>query len=208
MTDVGSARVFDLASYRARAAAFLLDFMIVGLAAVLTIELLLPALFAGSSQEGGAEAAAALVMIGAILIPAAFYGPVTTCRRKHPGQTLGKQLMGIATVSEDGSFLTYRQALKRETVLKFLLLTAAMASVIGWVWVAVDLLWPLRDSQNRAMHDRIAKTRVVRAASAHDSVVAKVRAAPRPRSLQALLLRLGRFEVSLVARVRATLRRR
>jgi uncharacterized RDD family membrane protein YckC len=80
----------------------------------------------------------------------------------HNGQTLGKQWVGIRVIRDTGEPFTWGWALLREFVVKTLL--------FGWVGsfflsipTLLDFLWPLWDDQNRALHDMVVSTHVVRA---------------------------------------------
>jgi uncharacterized RDD family membrane protein YckC len=56
---------------------------------------------------------------------------------------------------------------------------ASAISYIGTLYLLVDVLWPLRDPQGRALHDKFAGTCVVRKA---DQVVARPSAEERTPS--------------------------
>ena len=90
----------------------------------------------------------------------------------HNGQTLGKQGAGIAVLRNDGRPMDYSTAALREIVCKggpSLVGSALVAagSALGLIFLLVplvDYLWPLWDTENRALHDHVAKTHVVRLA--------------------------------------------
>ena len=71
----------------------------------------------------------------------------------HGGQTLGKQAAGIRVLTEDGAPVGLGRAAGRELV-------KALFGVTFVLYV-IDVLWPLWQSENRALHDLIAGTRVV-----------------------------------------------
>lgn len=91
----------------------------------------------------------------------------------HNGQTPGKQALGIRVAYPDGKRVDWGAALLRELVIKGLLLglTGAVASFVtfflfGFGFVIpyiLDFLWPLWDEENRAVHDMIVNSRVVKA---------------------------------------------
>jgi uncharacterized RDD family membrane protein YckC len=99
-------------------------------------------------------AAAAVILLG--------YAPYLMCREgEHNGQTWGKQAAGIRVVKEDRQAMAFGSSLLRELVIKTILFGWIGGSVfIGWL---LDVLWPLWDDQNRALHDMIVATRVVQA---------------------------------------------
>jgi uncharacterized RDD family membrane protein YckC len=83
------------------------------------------------------------------------------------GQTLGKKVLGIRVVRTDGNHMSLSRAAWREVALKFVLLgLVGSAPLVGLLisellfWA--DGLWPLWDRENRALHDMLAGTRVVR----------------------------------------------
>lgn len=90
----------------------------------------------------------------------------------HNGQTLGKQALGIAIMRNDGYPLDLTTTSIRELLCKGLPPLIVTLLIIGGVRVAsllllavlLDYLWPLWDSENRALHDHIAQTHVVRRA--------------------------------------------
>jgi uncharacterized RDD family membrane protein YckC len=130
-----------------------IDLAIVGLAAVLTILLLggeLEDLVAGSPQW--------FVVLGGVL-PAMAYFPMIM--RATDGQTLGKMATRIRVVRTDGKRVSFARATWREVVLKTFVVSL-LPGVLGVLWL-LDDLWPLWDRENRAIHDMLAGTRVVRA---------------------------------------------
>ncbi|MGH3392754.1 MAG: RDD family protein [Actinomadura sp.] len=82
------------------------------------------------------------------------------------GRTLGKRLSGVVVVSEDGRMGVTR-ALVRAAVYAFpiaLRPVPVLGAIAGIFWVANVALMFERPAR-RALHDRIARTRVVGAAS-------------------------------------------
>lgn len=95
------------------------------------------------------------------------YSVLLFMRKVHNGQTLGKQGASIRVVKNDGTPMDWATALGREVGCK--LLPGAVAALIGGplvlvflLWFLLDYLWPLWDSENRALHDHIMKTHVVK----------------------------------------------
>jgi uncharacterized RDD family membrane protein YckC len=89
-----------------------------------------------------------------------FYAPVLMAREgDHNGQTWGKQIAGMRVVKEHGRPMAFGASFVREVVIKTILFGwIGGAFAIGWL---LDVLWPLWDDQNRALHDMLASTRVV-----------------------------------------------
>jgi len=67
------------------------------------------------------------------------------------GQTVGKMVMKIKVVKEDGSSLSYSDALIRE-----------IASYLSAVVLLLGFFWVLWDAKKQSWHDKIAKTIVVK----------------------------------------------
>jgi uncharacterized RDD family membrane protein YckC len=76
---------------------------------------------------------------------------------EHNGQTLGHQALGIRVIKIDGTPFTAGTAIVRQ----FLVLGLLMG--ICFIVQIVNLLWPLWDEKNQALHDKIVNTLVVRA---------------------------------------------
>ncbi len=86
--------------------------------------------------------------------------------RVRNGETLGKAAMHIRVVRRDGKPVDLVTGLLREGVGKALPLLCGTItlplSALAVLYIALDCLWPLRDREGRALHDRLARTRVVR----------------------------------------------
>jgi uncharacterized RDD family membrane protein YckC len=76
------------------------------------------------------------------------------------GQTLGRMATGIRVVRAKGGQMTFGFAMVREVVVKALLFGILSAMTFG-IATLLDVLWPLWDEENRALHDLIVDTRVV-----------------------------------------------
>lgn len=91
-----------------------------------------------------------IVLLGFLVIPVYYVLGNGGSR----GQTLGKRIMGIAVVHESQQRVGYVRALGRwftMAVINFVPILSLLA-----------LIRPLWDEENRAFHDDVAKTRVVR----------------------------------------------
>ena len=78
------------------------------------------------------------------------------------GQTWGKQIVGIRVVRTNGVPMDFIWSAIREALVKGLALGVA-SSIIPFIPYLLDVLWPLWDDENRAIHDFIVDTRVVEA---------------------------------------------
>jgi uncharacterized RDD family membrane protein YckC len=145
----------ELADWWTRVGAFLLDQLIlggVGVAALLAARLV--------GDDPSDDSGRALVY--AILLPIAFlYAPLLMARSgPRNGQTIGKQLVGIRVVRVDGAPVSFGTGILRTVIGQQL-----PAAITFYAYALVDYLWPLRDAQNQALHDKLAKTWVLRMAA-------------------------------------------
>jgi len=102
--------------------------------------------------------------IGSIAtVIALIYAPLLMMRQgERNGQTLGKQWLGIRVVRTDGQVLDFWWSALRDVGLKNFGISALSSFTFGIAFF-VNYLWPLWDDRNRALHDLVAATLVVRA---------------------------------------------
>ena len=133
-----------LASWEARAGAFLVDFalvFVVVLAAVLV------------AAAAGTEVVAAVPLATVAVVY--FYAPLTMMRAgAHNGQTFGKQALGIRVVRESGQPIGFGWGLLRDVLAKGVLSLIALLIILSY-------LWPLWDERKQALHDKMVSTLVV-----------------------------------------------
>ncbi|MBO9532798.1 MAG: RDD family protein [Solirubrobacteraceae bacterium] len=172
-----STEQFELAGWGSRFGAFLVDWFLRVLIAVV-VPLVLFALIADDpfSIPAGWDESDDMFLAGTTagdynlfwllgtmvlgyVVAGIFYAPLFMDRWR--GATPGKKLVGIRVVHEGGADLTLGQAFVREPLVKGLLINTIGGS-FGLVPL-VSYLWPLWDRECRAGHDFIVKTRVVRA---------------------------------------------
>lgn len=148
-----------LASWGSRVGAALLDGLIltVGLIALVLVIVLA---FAINDVLG--IVGAVLFGLFAIAVYVAYGGFFMARDGQHNGQTPGKQIVGIRVIRDAGQPFDLGHGILREFVVKILL--------FGWVGgfflsipTLLDVLWPLWDDQDRALHDMVVSTHVVRA---------------------------------------------
>jgi uncharacterized RDD family membrane protein YckC len=148
-----------LATWGSRVGAQLIDWLIL-LVPVIIIAAIVIGIAAGS--DTGAIVTGILSFL-AYLVVAFIYAPVLMSRDgEHNGQTWGKQMMGIRVVKDDGQSMSFGWAALREIAVKGLALGIA-GSIIPLIPYLLDYLWPLWDDENRALHDMVVSTHVVRA---------------------------------------------
>lgn len=96
-----------------------------------------------------------------VFLTALIYAPMTMRRQgAHNGQTWGKQLMRIRVIRIGGEPSTFASAAVREVVVKSLLF-GVLGGTLASIPTVLDLLWPLWDDENRALHDMVVDTRVI-----------------------------------------------
>ena len=146
----------ELADWWTRAGAFVVDQLIVG-ALALALSFAATGVVHDPGKTGGSLAFYAIVATVASL-----YAPLLMARRgPRNGQTLGKQLVGIRVVRTDGQPVGFWLGVLRTVVAQQLLI-----GLTFYLYAIVDYLWPLRDPQNQALHDKIARTWVLRTTAA------------------------------------------
>jgi uncharacterized RDD family membrane protein YckC len=153
-----------LAGWWPRGGATLIDWVIVGLGAiVLTVALTAPfsiGFFAGDEVGVASLIIGFLIAVVCVSIVALLYAPALMARTN--GQTLGKMALGIRVVRANGKPVDFGYAMLREVAVKALLFGVAGGVTGGLVQLA-DCLWPLWDEENRALHDMIVDSRVTSA---------------------------------------------
>ena len=109
----------------------------------------------------GSEVVGAIIILIGIVI-AFVYFPVTMSRGgANNGQSLGKQALGITVIRDTGEQVTFGWALLRQFVV-IVLLFQVVGGLLFSIPTILDYLWPLWDRTNRALHDMIVKSHVVR----------------------------------------------
>ena len=140
----------ELASWGRRLAALLVDLVVLGL--VIGAALLAGGMQADDLRDRIRDGETLLIVV-LFLIPEAIYYTALIGSRS---QTFGKMALGIKVVdAESRGPIGYARAFRRW------LSTAAMRAFFT-VPTIVDHLWPLRDPRNQALHDKFARSVVVR----------------------------------------------
>jgi uncharacterized RDD family membrane protein YckC len=152
-----------LASWWSRVGAAIIDGLIIGAAAMVILIPLGVGVFAsGSSDSEGGVIAFVIGLILAVIalaVVALIYAPVMMW--KTNGKTVGRMVTGIRVVRANGQPMDFGTAALREVVVKALGVGIA-ASLTGGIAYLVDVLWPLWDDENRALHDFPTNTRTVK----------------------------------------------
>jgi uncharacterized RDD family membrane protein YckC len=159
---VPAAGRYTLASWWSRVGAQLLDGVIVTVGA-LVILVVFGSVFSigffADDETGVVALILGLVLAAvAIAIVSLLYAPLMMARTN--GKTLGRMAVGIRVVRAKGETMTFGFAMLREVAVKALLFGIAGSVTFGLANLA-DVLWPLWDDENRALHDFVVDTRVI-----------------------------------------------
>jgi uncharacterized RDD family membrane protein YckC len=153
-----------LAGWWSRVGAQVIDGIIIGIGGlVLLIAITAPfsLFFFGGEDVGFVSIIVGLLFATlCVTIVAFLYAPAMMARTN--GQTLGRMVVGIRVVRAKGQPMTFGFAMLREVAVKALLFGIASSLTFGLASL-LDVLWPLWDEENRALHDFIVDTRVIRA---------------------------------------------
>ena len=151
-----------LAGWWRRVGAQLLDGLIITAGGALLLVAITAPFSIGffASDEVGTVA----IIVGAVLallsvaVVALLYAPALMARTN--GQTLGRMATGIRVIRTSGQPITFGFAMLREVAVKTLLVGIA-SGLTGGIGYLLDVLWPLWDEENRALHDFLVNTRTV-----------------------------------------------
>jgi uncharacterized RDD family membrane protein YckC len=151
-----------LSGWWPRAGALVIDGLIVGAGGlVLMVVLSVPfsiGFFADDTYGWVSVLVGLMIAVVCVSIAALLYAPAMMARTN--GRTLGRMATGIRVVRADGRPIDFGFALLREVVVKALLF-GFLAAATGGLSFLVDVLWPLWDEQNRALHDFVVDTRTI-----------------------------------------------
>jgi uncharacterized RDD family membrane protein YckC len=151
-----------LAGWWSRVGAQLIDGLIVGMGGILLLVAITAPFSIGFFADDDVGIVAVLVglLFGVVCVSivALLYAPALMARTN--GKTLGRMATGIRVVRADGRPMDFGFAVLREVVVKALLF-GIVAMITGGLSTLVDVLWPLWDEENRALHDFVVDTRSI-----------------------------------------------
>ena len=154
---------YVLAGWWSRVGAQIIDGIIVGVGALILFLPVGAALGVGFADDSDASLGAALagliLWVVCVSLIALLYAPVLMARTN--GKTLGRMVTNIRVVRTSGERITFGFALLREVLIKSVIFGIA-GSLTAGIAPLLDVLWPLWDEENRALHDFIVNTRVVK----------------------------------------------
>ena len=148
----------ELASWWSRVGAQLLDALILTVAVVLLI-LLIVLGFAVNDVLG--IILAVLVGLAIVALYVGYGGYFMARDGERNGQTLGKQIVGIRAVRDNGQPFDIGSGIVREFLVKNLLF-GFVGGFFFSIPTLLDYLWPLWDDSDRCLHDMVVTTHVIR----------------------------------------------
>jgi uncharacterized RDD family membrane protein YckC len=147
-----------LAGWWSRVGAALID----GLILTIPVFILVAIIIGVASGSDIGAVVTGLIGFLAYVLAVLFYAPVLMARDgEHNGQSWGKQALGIRVTRDNGEAFDLGSAMVREVVVKSLLF-GVVGSFFAGIPTLLDYLWPLWDDQNRALHDMVVSTHVMR----------------------------------------------
>jgi len=155
---------WQLAGWWSRVGAAVIDGIVVSVMAF--VLLIVGGAMAGTGFLLGETAGFIGLIVGILLwglfftVAALLYAPLMMA--KTNGQTLGRMAVGIRVVRANGKRMDFGWAMLREVVVKGLLFGTIANSVTFGLAALLDVLWPLWDEENRALHDFVVDTRVIK----------------------------------------------
>lgn len=154
---------FVLATWLSRVGAQLIDGVIICVGALILFLPIGAALGVGAAADSDTGIGAAIVgllfWVLCVTIIAFLYAPLLMARTN--GKTLGRMAMNIRVVRTSGEPISFGFAMLREVAVKAIGVGVAGSFTFGLAGL-LDSLWPLWDEENRALHDFICSTRVVK----------------------------------------------
>jgi uncharacterized RDD family membrane protein YckC len=151
---------FELSGWWRRVGATIIDTLILTVPYLIIFVAILGLSFDGTSDSGDGFSIGALILTTLAWVALWFiYAPFLMW--KTNGATIGKKATGIRVVRTDGAPMSFGFAMIREVLVKALFIGMISNLTLGLAGL-LNYLWPLWDSEHRAGHDMICKTRVVR----------------------------------------------
>jgi len=157
----------QLAGWGTRLGAMLIDSLVLLIPALVLFFVVVGGALgiSGSDNKDVATGAVIAALIGWVIllaIVALLYAPLLMRREgTRNGQTWGKQILGIRAVRDNGQPWTFGSAALREVVVKGLAVGIASSIIPILPWF-LNFFWPLWDGENRALHDMVVSSHVVK----------------------------------------------
>lgn len=152
---------YVLAGWWSRVGAAVIDGIIITVVALILLAIFSAGFVATDDDDTGVGAliVAGIVTTIAFAVAVVLYAPLMMA--KTNGKTLGRMAVGNRVVRANGQPMTFGWAMLREVAVKALLVGVANSVTFGLAGL-LDVLWPLWDDENRALHDFVVDTRTVK----------------------------------------------
>ena len=142
----------ELSGWWRRVGAYLLDTLIIAVPLVVIIVLAIVLADPDDDGDDGAWAVAGIAYLLTILVPFVYF---TYFHGSARGQTPGKRALGIRVASDEtGQSIGYGRAFGRYAI--------TVVFSLFFLPLLLDYLWPLWDSKNQALHDKVVGSVVER----------------------------------------------
>jgi uncharacterized RDD family membrane protein YckC len=153
-----------LAGWWSRVGATIIDSIVIGVMATVLLVVLGAIGATGfiADDTAGLVTVMLALFVGTLCAVAAalVYAPLMMA--KTNGRTLGRMATGIRVVRANGKPIDFGWAMLREVVVKGLLFNVVAGSFTLGLAYLIDVLWPLWDEENRALHDMVVDSRVIK----------------------------------------------
>jgi uncharacterized RDD family membrane protein YckC len=114
------------------------------------------------TRRNGSNTRRSISLLSPLITGVAFIVYATVLCGGARGQTVGMMAVGVRVVRAEGhDVLGYGRALWRAFVEQFLRILGTVTFILGIVWL-LDMLFPLWDKKRQTLHDKLAKTVVIR----------------------------------------------
>jgi uncharacterized RDD family membrane protein YckC len=161
-SDAPATGQYVLGSWGRRAGAAIIDGLIVTIPFFIVASVLGVGVFAEADGDGDGALGFIVGLILTMLVfavVAMLYAPIMMSRTN--GKTVGRMATNIRVIRVDGKPISFGFAALREIAVKALLINGVAGSFTFGLAGLLDILWPLWDDENRALHDMIVNTRTV-----------------------------------------------
>jgi uncharacterized RDD family membrane protein YckC len=113
-------------------------------------------------RRNGSQTRRSLSLLSPLVTAVGFVVYATILCGCTRGQTVGMMAVGVRVVRvEAHDALGYGLALLRAFVEQFLRILGTVTLILGVIWL-LDMLFPLWDKKKQTLHDKVAKTVVIR----------------------------------------------
>lgn len=155
---------WELSGWWRRVGAYIIDAILIGLVsgAIVAIAMLASgAELLNAKDELSGTFVLLIMIVGYFAMPTIYYCWMMSAT---DGQTLGKKALDIRVVREDGLAVDAWFAFKRQILVINIFFGMILGFFLFGLPQLIDYLWPLWDAKNQALHDKVVKSRVVKAA--------------------------------------------